>query len=73
MVRCSHDFQDRNRMTKIRKNYRNNYKCIICPRCNMEEESEKHLIETCTKIDRTNMQDTNTWRCICADNLKKIT
>ena len=42
---------------KDKKNYRKNYKCIICPRCNIEEESEKHLIETCTKIDRTNIQD----------------
>ena len=50
-------FKIRTRMTKIRKNYRNNYKgkCKMCPRCNMEEGSEKHLIETCTKIDRTNI------------------
>ena len=69
-------FKIRTRMTKIRKNYRNNYKCILCPRCNMEEESEKHLIETCTKIDRTDIQNINYEDVFkeetSAENLKKI-
>ena len=69
-------FKIRTRMTKIRKNYRNNYKCILCPRCNMEEESEKHLIETCTKIDRTDIQNINYEDVYkeetSAENLKKI-
>ena len=42
----------------------------------MEGESEKHLIETCTKIDRTDMQDIIYEDVFkeetSAENLKKI-
>ena len=42
----------------------------------MEEESEKHLIETCTKIDRTDIQNINYEDVYkeetSAENLKKI-
>ena len=48
----------------------------MCPRCNMEEDSEKHLVETCTNICRTNMQDIMYEDVFkeetSAENLKKI-
>ena len=43
-------FKLRNRMIKIKRNYKNAYTNLTCRGCNANEETQQHVLEDCTGI-----------------------
>ena len=46
-------FAARTRMIDVKTNFRNKYKDTKCRMCNTEEETQKHILEECRNIDRS--------------------
>ena len=49
-------FQLRTRMLDVRKNYEGKYKDLMCPVCNLVEDTQPHLIE-CLKLSDNDLVD----------------
>ena len=47
-------FKARTRMLRVKHNYRKMFPDTKCRACNMEEETQEHILEACTRIDRKN-------------------
>ena len=56
-------FKLRTRMISVRKNLKNKYKDLMCPRCKKEIDDEKHLFTKCEKLagiqNKYNINDPN--------------
>ena len=56
-------FKLRTRMISVRKNFKNKYKDLMCPRCKKEINHEKHLFTKCEKLagiqNKCNINDPN--------------
>ena len=47
-------FKTRNRMLKIKRNYKNAHTNLTCRGCNAKEETQQHVMEECTGIHTEN-------------------
>ena len=47
-------FKARTRMLRAKNNYRKMFPDTKCRACNKEEETQEHILEACTRIDRKN-------------------
>ena len=43
-------FKARTRMTKVKGNYKNGHKDLLCRLCGKNEETQKHILEECEKL-----------------------
>ena len=47
-------FKLRCRVTNVKTNMRNMYSEVICDACGIQEESQKHIIQECLKLNENN-------------------
>jgi hypothetical protein len=47
-------FKARTRMLEVKNNYRGMYPNNVCRMCNLQEETQEHILETCTSIHKDN-------------------